>query len=84
MDWVEERRSLSHLENIFKNLIKRKIAALIHIIVIAARQIEKVTWCVLGDEDSHFYTYRSDCAGLARTGPVSGSGHLNQATVQPD
>jgi hypothetical protein len=84
MDWVEERRSLSHLENIFKNLIKRKIASLIHIIVIAARQIEKVTWCVLGNEDSHFYTYRSGRAGPARIGPVSGSGHLNWATVQPD
>jgi hypothetical protein len=84
MDWVEERRSLSHLENIFKNLIKRKIASLIHIIVIAARQIEKVIWCVLGNEDSHFYTYRSGRAGPAQIGPVSGSGHLNWATVQPD
>jgi hypothetical protein len=59
MDWVEEMQSLSHLENIFRNLIKRKIASLIHIIAMVARQIGKVTWCVLGDEDSHFYHSRS-------------------------
>jgi hypothetical protein len=59
MDWVEQRRSLSHLENIFRNMIKRKIASLIHIIAITARQIGKVTWCVLRDEDSHFYHSRA-------------------------
>jgi hypothetical protein len=55
MDWIEERRRLIALELTFTSILKRKIAHLIHITAIAARQIGKVTWCVLGDEDTRFY-----------------------------
>jgi hypothetical protein len=30
MDWIEDQRALSHIETIFRNLLKRKIADLIH------------------------------------------------------
>jgi hypothetical protein len=59
MDWIEEHRALSHMENIFRNLLKRKVSHLIHLVAIAARQIGKVTWCVMGDEDSSFYHSRA-------------------------
>jgi hypothetical protein len=56
MDWIEDQRALSHIEKVFRNLLKRKIVDLIHLVAIAARQIGKVAWCVLGDEDSSFFT----------------------------
>jgi exonuclease III len=59
MDWIEELRTLLNLESIFRNLLKKKIAYLINLIAIAARQIGKVTWCSLGDEDSHFHHSRA-------------------------
>jgi hypothetical protein len=59
MDWIEDQRALSHIETVFRNLLKRKIADLIHLAAIAARQIGKVTWCVLGDEDSSFFSLKS-------------------------
>jgi hypothetical protein len=59
MEWIEEHRALSHMENIFRNLFKRKVSHLIHLVAIAARQIGKVTWCVMGDEDSSFYHSRA-------------------------
>jgi retron-type reverse transcriptase len=59
LDWIEERRMLTSLEASFRNILKRKIAFLIHLIAIAARQIGKVTWCTLGDEDSRFYHARA-------------------------
>jgi hypothetical protein len=55
MDWIEDQRALSHIETVFRNLLKRKIADLIHLVAIPARQIGKVAWCVLGDEDSRFF-----------------------------
>jgi hypothetical protein len=55
MDWIEERRRLIALELTFTSILKRKIAHLIHVTAIAARQIGQVTWCVLGDEDTRFY-----------------------------
>jgi hypothetical protein len=59
MDWIEEPRSLSHIETIFRNIVKRKISSLIHLVAVAARQIGKVNWCVLGDEDTGFYHSRA-------------------------
>jgi hypothetical protein len=59
MDWIEDQRALSHIETIFRNLHKRKIAYLIHLVVVATRQIGKVSWCALGDEDSSFYHSRA-------------------------
>jgi hypothetical protein len=59
MDWIEEQRRLSYIETIFRNIVKRKISNLIHLVAIAARQIGKVNWCVLGDEDSSFYHARA-------------------------
>jgi hypothetical protein len=59
MDWLEEKHSLSSIEAAFRNVLKRKISSLIHMVTITARQIGKVTWCILGDEDSRFYHYRA-------------------------
>jgi hypothetical protein len=59
MDWIEERRRLTTLELTFTSILKRKIAHLIHVMTIAARQIGKVIWCVLGDEDTRFYHARA-------------------------
>jgi hypothetical protein len=59
MDWIEEQMSLSHLEAIFRNLVKREISCLIYLVAITARQIGKVNWCILGDEDSNFYHSRA-------------------------
>jgi hypothetical protein len=59
MDWIEEQRRLTHIEMVFRNIVKRKISSLIHLVAIAARQIGKVNWCVLGDEDSSFYNSRA-------------------------
>jgi hypothetical protein len=59
MDRIEERRRLTSLELAFKGILKRKIAYLVHVTEIAARQIGKVTLCVLGDEDSKFYHARA-------------------------
>jgi hypothetical protein len=59
IDWIEERRNLSNLESVFRSILKRKIAHLIQIVAMAARQIGKVTWCVLGDEDTRFYHSRA-------------------------
>jgi hypothetical protein len=58
MDWIEEKCPLSPLELAFRNILKRKISSLIHLVTITARQLGKVTWCVLGDEDSRFYHSR--------------------------
>jgi hypothetical protein len=52
LDWTEENRTLSYLESTFRRILKNKISSLIHLVAIAARQIGKVTWCVLRDEDS--------------------------------
>jgi hypothetical protein len=60
MDWIEEERPLTHLETIFRNIVKKRIVLLIHMIAISARQIGKVTWCTLGDEDTRFYHARVD------------------------
>jgi hypothetical protein len=59
MDWIEEHRVLSHIESIFRNLLKRKVSHHVQLVAIAARQMGKVTWCVLGDEDSSFYHSRA-------------------------
>jgi hypothetical protein len=59
MDWIEEERPLTHLETIFRNIVKKRIVLLIHMIAISARQIGKVTWCTLGDEDTRFYHARA-------------------------
>jgi hypothetical protein len=59
MDWIEEQRGLSHIETIFRNIVKRKVSDLIHVVAIVARQIGKVNWCVLGDDDSRFYHARA-------------------------
>jgi hypothetical protein len=59
MDWIKEQRWLSYIETIFRNIVKRKISNLIHLVAIAALQIRKVNWCVLGDEDSSFYHARA-------------------------
>jgi hypothetical protein len=59
MDWIEEQRRLSHTETIFRNIVKRKIFSLIHLVAIAARRIGKVNWCILGDKDSSFYHSRA-------------------------
>lgn len=59
LDWIEEKRCLSHLESVFRRVVKRKIENLTHIIAVNARQIGKVTWCVLGDEDTGFYHARA-------------------------
>jgi hypothetical protein len=42
MDWIEEESSFSQLETCFRNLVKKKISHLIHLVAIAARQIGKV------------------------------------------
>jgi hypothetical protein len=59
MDWIEDQRALSHIETVFRNLLKRKIVDLIHLVAIAACQIGKVAWCVLRDEDSSFFHSRA-------------------------
>jgi exonuclease III len=67
IDWIEERRYLSNLEFVFRSILKRKIAHLIQIVAMAARQIGKVTWCVLGDEDTRFYHSRTSTQLRANT-----------------
>jgi hypothetical protein len=32
LDWIEEKRPLTHLENIFKRIVKNKIDYLVHIV----------------------------------------------------
>jgi hypothetical protein len=59
MDWIKEQRRLSHIETVFRNLVKQKISSLIHLVALAARHIDKVNWCVLGDEDSSFFHARA-------------------------
>jgi exonuclease III len=59
MDWLEEGRPLSQLEFFFRNMVKNKIEGLIHCLDVAARQRGKVSWCVLGDEDTTFYHARA-------------------------
>jgi hypothetical protein len=59
MDWIEKRRPLTHLENTFKRILKNKIDYFVHITAITARQIGKVTWCVMRDEDMRFYHARA-------------------------
>jgi hypothetical protein len=44
---------------VFRTILKKKIAQVIQILAISARQIGKVTWCVLGDEDRRFYHTRA-------------------------
>jgi hypothetical protein len=55
LDWIEEKHPLAPLELVFRSILKRKISSLIHSVAVTARQIGKVTWCVLGNEDSRFY-----------------------------
>jgi hypothetical protein len=45
------------LQPAFRNILERKIS-LIHMVTITAKQIGKVTWCILRDEDSRFYHSR--------------------------
>jgi hypothetical protein len=59
IDWIEEKRILTSLETLFRNILKRKISSPIHMTAISARQIGKVTWCILGDDDSSFYHARA-------------------------
>lgn len=59
MDWMVEQRTLSELEVTFRNLVKDRINTLVHSIATAARQRGKITWCVLGDEDTDFYHARA-------------------------
>lgn len=59
LDWLEEQRQLTLLEATFRGLVKKRINTLIHSIAIAARQRGKITWYVLGDEDTDFYHARA-------------------------
>jgi hypothetical protein len=59
IDWIEDQRHLSHLESTFRSLLKKKKEELIHSVAVAARQRGKITWCVLGDEDTNFYHARA-------------------------
>jgi hypothetical protein len=52
IDWIEELCQLSTLELTFRSILKKKISSLIQLVAIIARQIGKVTWCVLGDENT--------------------------------
>jgi hypothetical protein len=59
IDWIEESRLLSPLDLTFKTILKRKISSLIHLVAVTPRQIGKVTWCILGDEDTIFFHSRA-------------------------
>jgi hypothetical protein len=42
-----------------EKILKKRISSLIHLVAIAGRQVGKLTWCVLGDEDTRFYHSRA-------------------------
>jgi hypothetical protein len=59
IDWIEEKWPLTFLEGLFRKILKKKISSLIHLVANAARQVGKLTWCALGDEDTRFYHSQS-------------------------
>jgi hypothetical protein len=59
LDRLEEYCELSQVESVFRDILKRKISSLIHLVAVTARQIGKVTWCVLGVEDTRVYHSRA-------------------------